>query len=104
MTMRGSYTTLMRNTLAREDEIEIVVNLPDGKSVTLQILQCCKCLDLIETVCRSIFLETNFDFKLMIMQNSKARYLDDNEVVYKVMNNYNTKTSSINNKYFRFYY
>ena len=33
--MRGSYTTLMRNTLAREDEIEVVVNLPDGKSVTL---------------------------------------------------------------------
>ncbi|CAD8162866.1 unnamed protein product [Paramecium octaurelia] len=91
VTMRGSYTTQMRNTLFQEDEFEIVVFLPDDKSITLQITKHCKTIDLIDTVCRSIFLDRNFDFKLMILQNNTCRYLDDNEVVYKVMKNYNHK-------------
>ncbi|CAD8181865.1 unnamed protein product [Paramecium pentaurelia] len=98
VTMRGSYTTQMRNTLFQEDELEIIVILPDDKSITLQITKHCKTIDLIDTVCRSIFLDRNFDFKLMILQNNNCRYLDDNEVVYKVMKNYNHKKRNIMSK------
>ncbi|CAD8176013.1 unnamed protein product [Paramecium pentaurelia] len=100
VTMRGSYTTQMRNTLFQEDEFEIIVILPDDKNITLKITQHCKTIDLIDTVCRSIFLDRNFDFKLMILQNNTCRYLDDNEVVYKVMKNYNQKQKNFLSKFF----
>ncbi|CAD8093187.1 unnamed protein product [Paramecium sonneborni] len=99
VTIRGSYTTQMRNTQFQEDEFEIIVILPDDKSITLQITQHCKTIDLIDTVCRSIFLDKNFDFKLMIIQNNNCRYLDDNEVVYKVMKNYNQKQKNFLSKF-----
>ncbi|CAD8171435.1 unnamed protein product [Paramecium octaurelia] len=100
VTMRGSYTTLMRNTLFQEDEFEIIVILPDDKNITLNITQHCKTIDLIDTICRSIFLDRNFDFKLMIFQNNTCRYLDDNEVVYKVMKNYNKNQQNFLSKFF----
>lgn len=62
--------------------------LADGKPITAEISKTCRCLDLIETIAKSIRLESYLDFKILVSVDFKERVVDDNEVIYKIIKNY----------------
>lgn len=85
---RSTYN-FTRNSLQTQQFFPLEIILGDQSKLTVEITKQCRCYDLIETIAKSIHLQQFIDFKIVISCDDSVRLLDDNEVIYRTMRNYN---------------
>ena len=65
------------------------MTLPDTRRQTIEVSKTCRCSDLLETLAKSVGIQQYNDFKIFVRVDGVERVVDDNEVIFKIIKNYN---------------